>query len=240
MGVRLPKANLNAKQLQATLVVYAQNIHTKLTANADFPSADFPVTLVVLQGYIDRYQAALVNAVKGSKNQTAVKSQEKANLIALLRSFMNYVNQTVYNFYVLAGSKITIAQIEALILSTGFDLSKTPGAINDTTGLLVPIIKKAQSNQPGTFQLLLRQYAKEKRGRKIYQINMRTSAVPGTVPVPAGQWAAYTRTSGNLKVEDLTSAKMYDYQIAAIGGNNTRLDVQKPLNFTSIQSIVIT
>lgn len=238
MGQKLPQANTRFQQKQSTLAQFAARVYNMMTGNSYYPTPAIP--LATLVGYINTYNAMLASSVKGSKTDTASKNAAKGTLVNALRVQAKYVTQTAYNL--IATSSIMEQQLQAMrtiILSSGFEISKVPNPVADTGGLDLAIIKKVISDQPGNIHILLRQYATPKRGTKTWQIQYRTALEPGTVPVPAGPWQTNTYTSGNIYIDGLTSGKTYDYQIAAVGGNNTKLNQRNQVNFSVIKQVVV-
>lgn len=237
MGQRLPKADRNFSILtDANLIARAQSIHDGVLANVAIFAAP-PVTMAALQTDIDNYKNFSAAAVKGSKTQTAAKNEAKKSLINDLRSTVEYVNMVVNNEYYT--NNIQYEGLTTIVLLSGAALQKDPKPAANNVGLGIPIIHRAISNQAGSLSILLRQYERWKRGTKIWQVQYRTSAIPGTVPVPAGEWVSDTFTSGNINITGLDSGKYYDYQIAAVGGRDVKLNNENPMNWTRLQSIVI-
>lgn len=237
MGQRLPKANSEfGKLTDSGLIARAQAIHDGMVANvAIFPTP--PITMLLFQGFIDNFKSTSATAVKGSKVDTALKSSAKSDLINNMRSIVTYINQVIYDQYQSNTSNLTGYRYQ--ILLSGAGLAKEPNPAANNVGLGIPIIHRAISNQAGSLSILLRQYERWKRGTKVWQVQYRTSAIPGTVPVPAGEWISDTFTSGNINITGLESGKYYDYQIAAVGGRDVKLNNENPMNWTRLQSIVI-
>jgi hypothetical protein len=239
MGLKLPTADTNFKQKQAQLAKFASNIWTLMgnaTGVANFPAP--PILLVDLIVIINNYTSSLATAHKGSKDDTSNKNIAKQALIAALRAEAAYVTQQSQAQS--AGgdaNRANISMVQQFILTSGFKLSKVPSPVGDVQGIALPIVKKAISKESGTMHLLLRNYTRYKKGVKTWQLQYRTSEVGET---PAGPWITQTFTSGNITAEGLTSGTTYDWQVAAVGGHNTRLNVQNQINYTSIRKIVIT
>lgn len=240
MGLRLPKCSTDFKMKQATLAKVATNIYTKMGSVQGLINFPVPaVALVDLVAAINTYTTSLAAAVKGSKDQTDAKDTSKVALINLLRTQAIYVDTIALQ----AGSNTSqnsqtnITAMKGIILSSGFLLSNAPGPVANNVGVAMPIIKKAISKNPGQLHLLLRQYTKYKKGVNTWYLQYRLSAVGVT---PAGPWMNQTFTSGNIVADGLTSGKTYDWQVAGIGGHNTKLNSTNPVNFTNIQQIVIT
>ena len=196
------------------------------------------VALADLVSALNTYTVSLAAAGKNfSKTQTEAKNANKKALINLLRTQALYVTQVAQLPWLGTGTvnPAIIATIQNYILTSGFALNNAPGPVANTAGTGLPIVKKAISKSIGTFHLLLRNYTKQKKGVKVYMVNMRTSA-HGTTP--AGNIFSTPETTGNITIGSLTSGLTYDWQVGAIIGK-TALGNQPPTNFTAWQQIVI-
>lgn len=241
MPVKYPLCFLDRKIRQNDLLTYAQKIHNGIAANPTlYPVLDLPIPLTDFQLTIDAYQTALSNAVKGSKNSTALKNNAKTAVTYALRIYAQYIDVAARS------TNPNIDQyplIEANILASGFMVDKNPAPAQQVQGLDIPIVRRAISKEPGKFYLILRNYEASKRGKRMYSLMMRTAAiaaVPPATAVPAGPWVSTPFTSSNMTQQGLVSGKIYDWQVALIGGRNVKLNQQKPINYTKIQQIVIT
>lgn len=239
MGVRLPSAVTNFKQKQSELGKVAANVYTQMGSTQGLINFPTPaVALADLVSALNTYTVSLASAGKNfAKTQTAEKNANKKALINLLRTQALYVTQVAQLPWLGTGTvnPSIIATIQNYILTSGFALNNAPGPVANTAGTGLPIVKKAISKSIGTFHLLLRNYTKQKKGVKIYMVNIRTSATPGH---PAGNIISIPETTGNITIEDLTSGTTYDWQVGAIIGK-TPLGTQPPINFTAWQPIVI-
>lgn len=238
MGLRLPTADTNFKQKQAILAKFAANIYT-LMGNAEgviaFPTP--PVALTDLIVLINNYNTALATAFKGSKEDTSNKNDAKAALIGALRANAIYVTQVSQALTLDGGaSTVTISVIKQSILSSGYKLNKTPIPVADRVGISLPKVKHAISKEVGSLYILLTQYTRFKKGTKVWQLRYRTTA-NGTTP--AGPWVNVTFSSGRITATGLTSGKVYDWQVGAIGGWDTRLNNANPINYTPVRRVVI-
>lgn len=238
MGLRLPQADVDFKNLTNTdLAKYAQTVHDLMTENdAIFDTP--PVSMAALQSSINAYKAALAAAIKGSKAQTAAKNSAKESLKLILKQLAGYVNTIVVSSNA-GGSVTNLTALRSLVSLSGFKISKDPLPVANNTGLEIPIIKIAESVETGKLHLLLRQYTKAKAGTFMWQVAVRTSAVPGTPGTPAGPWQYYQLTNGNINIEALTSGISYDYQVAAVGGRDVKTNQFRPVNYTEIRSLYI-
>ena len=240
MGFRLPKPDLYFSKFTNTqLIQRAQQVHDALTADTtDFPTP--PVSMAIFLTSISDLKTAQAAAVKGSKVQTTAAKDARKFVIGYMRTLGLYV-QTVASGTVPSSNPNTVDTIKSMVLKSGFTLSADPGpAANKTAGVPIPQVKKAISREAGKLYILVRQQQKRKRividtsiGRKMWSVRIRTSAVGST---PAGEWVTYNLTTSNMNIEGLTSGVQYDYQVAAVGGHNTKLNMQNPLNYTKIQS----
>lgn len=239
MGVRLPSAVTNFKQKQSELGKIAANVYTQMGSTQgliNFPTPAVPLTELVAA--LNTYTVSLASAGKNfAKTQTAAKNAAKKALINLLRTQALYVTQVAQLVFYGTGTvnPSIISNIQNYILTSGFALNNAPGPVANQAGSGLPIVKKAISKSAGTFHLLLRNYTKQKKGVKIYQVNMRTSAHDTT---PAGNIFSTPETTGNITIGGLTSGVTYDWQVGAIIGK-TALGNQPPTNFTAWQQIVI-
>lgn len=247
MGMRMPQADLYFSQYTDTqLAQRAQQVHDLMNTNdALFDTP--PIPLASFLSDIVTYRGAMAASLKGSKAQTTAKSSSKERVQNDLRQLALYVNtiilQTMQNT---TTPHTNYAGLEILALS-GFAFSSDPTPqANSTVGIPAPIIKRVMSKTPGTLYILLQQQQKRKRvvidtslGRKWYQMKYRTAAIPGIVPVPAGEWMYQTFTSSRITAIGLTSGKTYDYQVAAVGGRNVQQNESQPLIYTQARQVVI-
>lgn len=238
MGNKLPSVRARFNERQANLAKQATNVYTMMGSVQGliyFPTPAVP--LVALVVYINAYTNSLATARKGSKMDTEAKDQAKADLIAALRAQALYVTSIAQ---VYPGTPTPLAsrysRMRQVVLASGFQVNKVPNPVADNIGIVRPIVRKAISQSAGTLHLLLRQYTKYKKGTKTWQLQYRTSA-HGTTP--AGDWVTQLFTSGNITAQGLPSVAI-DYQVGAVGGHNTRTNSQNPVNYTTIQKIVIT
>lgn len=243
MPSKLPSANLNGRgstkrYTDSQLINRAQQIHDAMLANVATFASPQP-TMIALQTLINNYQNATVAAIKGTKLQTAAKATAKKALLLALKQEQQYVNQ-VAQVILTPQNKTLIPAVKRIILLSGFAVSDTSNPVEAGSGLNIPIIRRAKSEMAGSIKILVRQYTAAKKNTLLWQVNYRTSAIPGTPVTPAGPWLTQTFTGQNqILLEGLTSGISYDYQIAAIGGRDTQRNQDKPINFTPISSIVV-
>ena len=246
MGLKLPTADTNFKQRQSSLGVVASNVYTQMGSAQgiiNFPTPEVPLATLVTA--INSYNTALGNAKRGSKDDTTAKNNARAALEGLLRTQAIYVTGVAQQSTPVAQANARqIAAMQAIILSSGFKINKRPLPPAGSVGIKKPIVRQAISKTPGTLYVLLRQYTKVKKATKVWELLYRTSEIPpvppATTPTPAGPWTVATFTSGSITVEGLTSGIFYDWQVGAVGGHNTKLNVQNPVVYTAVKKVVIT
>lgn len=240
MSKRIPQANLYIdKYTDSQLIARAQQVHDLMLANvAIFPAPSLPVAMVDLQTLIDDYAAATAAAIKGTKAQTDTKNARKLDLILALKQLALYVTQVAQINISDTPQSILIAK--QTINRSGFLVSFEPRPVDPISGIPAPIVRKAVSETAGTLKILVRQYTNANRNTLTYQVNYRTSAIPGTPGTPAGPWLTQTFTGQNqILLTGLTSGISYDWQIAAIGGRDIKRNENPPINYTPISSVVI-
>lgn len=237
MAKPLPKVDLNFKQKQALLIITATAVHAGLTGNAVYPTP--PITLTALQTAIDNYQAALVSSIKGSKADTSAKNDARLALINILRVEGAYVNQVNQDLYNATPSPATVTIMRENIISSGFKIAKTLSPVQASKGLVLPKIRKLISPSSGNLYLLVKNYTEAQRGKKVFQVQYRTSATTSPA-TPAGDWVIATLTKRFINISGLETGKQYDVQVAIIGGRNIKLNDQKTVNYTPIQQLIIT
>lgn len=242
MAIRVPQADLYFdKYTDTQLIARAQQVHDKMLANiATFPALTLPVDLVDLQTYIDDYTSATVAAIKGTKTQTTDKLNAKRDLQVALKSLAVYVNNRASSITGIVPNPGVVLKMAQVVNMSGFMLSKDPKPVDAVNGIPRPQIRRAISNEPGLLKILIRQYTNANRNTLLYQVQYRTSAIPSTIPVPAGPWLTQTFTGQNqIVLTGLESGKRYDWQIAAIGGRDIKRNDNPPVNYTQIESVVI-
>lgn len=237
MAKPLPKVDLNFKQKQALLIITATAVHAGLTGNAVYPTP--PIALTVLQTAIDNYQAALVSSIKGSKADTSAKNDARLALINILRVEGAYVNQVNQDLYNATPTPATVTTMRENIISSGFKIAKTNSPVQASKGVALPKIRKLISPSSGNLYLLVKNYTEAQRGKKVFQVQYRTSATTSPV-APAGDWVIATLTKRFINISGLQTGKQYDVQVAIIGGRNIKLNDQKTVNYTPIQQLIIT
>lgn len=207
MATRLPKANTAFQKYSNTdLVTYAQAIHDgMLAAIATFPTP--PVSAAALQTLIDNYEAALAASIDGSKLQKAQMHRTRALLWNALRSIAAYVNQIIY-LQISQGASYEDA--EALILSTGFELSKQPEPVGE---LPAPIVRSWSSPQIGQLYILVERLPGARAYEVVYKIVGQPDSSEQTAVSP----------STRIKINGLTSGQNYSFRVAGVGSETLRM-----------------
>lgn len=207
MAARFPKANTAFdKQTDTNLATYAQGIHDGLLASVGtFPTP--PVSVAVLQGYIDNYVAALALATGpgAGKENTANKNYLKQILKDALRTNAFYVNQLIAAA-ILAGNSYLSQQTD--ILATGYELSADPAPAGALPS--VEFIKYGSFNK-GQYYILCRKIPNA-RGYVVRVVDLTSLANPYEVSIP----------STRITLLGLISGHEYTFMVAAIGSNPTR------------------
>lgn len=203
--VRLPKANtwfVHYKDTQ--LATIAENIRLGLLATiADFPTP--PVLPAALSGLITTYVAALAAAVDGSKQQTATKEAAKIQLQNALRLDCKYVNQIIYGDVF---SGMTYEDAQALILSTGYQLSKDPEPVGN---LPQAEIKKYGSPKPRQLSILVIAIP----GARGYQVDYWITGEARNTAI------TFMSATSRILIPNLTSGQQLTFTVIGIGANNT-------------------
>ena len=175
----------------------AQHILQCMTGNVNFPSP-LP-TLADLQTVITAYSNALGKAVDGTRQDTALKNQARAALEDLLRNLGMYVQMNSHND-------------PAIMLSSGFDISKTPAPVGvlpkpDGFGITV-------NESKGSMDV----YLNAINGAKSYQYEFTETPV-----TPTNIWHVQTDTSTYITITNLQSGKEYAFRVCGIGSDPARV-----------------
>ncbi len=184
------KVLISYSRLKADAVlVLCQTVHTQMTGNAHFTTP--PVTMVELNGQSTRLESAITAANTRDREKLAVLRNEKSNACDMLRKLANYVNTTA------AGN-------EAVLLTSGFPLSKTPEK-HPATGPVAKIDAKF-TDLPGIINLM---WSRAKHAR-YYNVFMSSDN---------GQtWQLLdTVFSRKMLVEGLASGQRYSFKVVPVG-----------------------
>ena len=184
------------KATDGSLKVTAVAIHQGLTDNPSFPNP--PVPLPALVAAIAAFSDALVAQEQGGTMATAVKNDQRAALIALLRKLANYVEDN-------CGGNL------ATLLSTGFTAVSTSRA---RTPVAVPFILNVVNGHSGQLLVKLREPI---ANAKCYELRYAAVGADGS----PGPWqnGGLNSNSRALALNGLTPGTAYIIQIRAIGGS---------------------
>lgn len=206
MSVRFPKANTwFQKQTDSTLLTYAQGIHDGLLAAiATFPTP--PILPAALQTIIDDYAAALSLAIGpgAGKINTANKNKTKLTLVLALRRDAAYVNNIIIG---LISTGTSYADAQALIISTGYQLSADPVPAGPLPAVMV---RKYGSYTKRQFYIL----CEKVNNAKAYTVRV--------FDVTANTAFEKSFPTTRITLTELISGHEYTFAIAAVGANPTR------------------
>lgn len=167
-------------------------IISSLTGNAAFPT---PIpTLAEIEAASDDYSSALVTAGTGNRSDIANKNAKRETVISLYNRLCTFVN-------------LTANGNAALLLTTGFDVSKTPEP---------KVVTKPQNlkvmNGAAAGSLLVS--VKRVPGAYSYVHQYTTDAT-----LAPDSWVSTTGTTAKLLLTNLAAGTMYYCRVAAVGGN---------------------
>ncbi len=184
--------NAFAKLGQDVLAVYALNVITLMTEDAQFTSLTPQIAL--LKDCYDAYMPALSNNVNGGRIATAEKDKCKETLINELRSLGNMVD------YLAQGEK-------NIIRTAGFTPRKSATSY---TALVAPSVQKYIVDGPSsTVTIQLSKVA----GVTQFAISKRIIVEGEDTPWINDDYA----TARRFKLSDLVVGKTYKFRICAIG-----------------------
>ena len=186
------KAFKDAELLQKT-----EHILQSMTGNANFATPS--PTLIIVKAAYDKYSLALGKVVDGTKQDTILKNQARADLEDLLQSLGLYV-------------QVTSNGDEAIMSSSGFDLGKIPAPV----GILPkPDAFTVETNvSKGCIDLSLNAIP----GARSYQYEY--TEVPATA---TSIWRVVSSTVTFVTITGLTSAKEYSFRVTGVGSDPTRV-----------------
>ena len=166
-----------------------------LMGNVRFPNP--PVTMAMLKSLLDAFQAAIIDAMEGSKKAMALRDSLRAQVISALKQVAAYVQENANGDF----------------SQTGFETYDTSAR---KTGQLVetPTFRKLYHGANSGEMMLLINAVPYARG---YQVQY--AALKDGVP---GPWTVVDVMSvkSAFKISGLTPATMYAFQVQAIGPNN--------------------
>jgi len=185
------------KYSDEALEIKAQLIHDSMTGNTHFPTPDPP--LADLLAAITNFQAAVLKAKNGSKEDTADKNAKRQTLVDLLHKLSYYV-------------QLTSNGGETIILSSGFDVNKQPG----TVGVLPKPenFKVSVGANKGSIDLSCDPVAHA----RFYEFQY--TEAPASVN---SVWVLKTATKHKLLIEGLASGHQYTFKVAAAGSDPNRI-----------------
>jgi hypothetical protein len=173
-------------------LTFAKSVEVKMTGNDNFPTPQ--PTLAVVGTAITDYETALANAADGGKTETALKNQKRAALDAVLKQLASYV-------------ELVADDDEAKLLSSGFDLSKTPtpaGPLGAAQNFRVEAGDKGQ----------LKLVCDANKQTRVYKM--------GYKQVGETAWTEVDSTSSRLLLTDLESGKEYVCRVLLVGTSPVR------------------
>ena len=185
------------KYSDAGLSNKANYIVDKMTGNSFFAT---PVpSLKDVTDANNAYIAALGKVEYGSKEDTVIKNNLRAALIALLKQLADYVQSTSNGD-------------EANILSSGFDVNKKPSLIGQLDKPEGFTVKPGENKGSVVLNCNVVQYA------NFYEFEFME--LPATVN---SMWIQKTGTKRKMQIDGLTSGKQYTFRVAAAGSDPSRI-----------------
>jgi len=169
----------------------ARNIHTSMTGNANFQTPS--PSLTDLNAAITAFEASVDAADGGSRQEIAVKNQNKEILINVLHLLGNYVLFTSVNNEVVA-------------TSSGYKVGKQPLPAPPLTKPEQPVLVNGLNR--GELELS----CKAVKGAKSY-----VHEITATPVTTASVWKPITATRSKFMFTGLESGKEYGCRVAAIG-----------------------
>jgi len=178
------------------LSVMASHVIKLMTENAHFPNPNPALDVIATAN--EAYLASLNKAQNGSKEDTAIKNNNRKNLESLLKTETDYVQR------ISKGD-------EAIILSSGFEVNRKPttvGPLVKATGLTV----KAGDNK-GSMAVNCNIVNRA----TFYEFEF--TEAPSS---PNSIWQKRTSTKHRLLIDGLTSGKQYIFRVAGAGSDPSR------------------
>lgn len=171
------------------LAVQATTIVTDMTDNINFATPAPP--LADVQAALTAYDTALAAAKGGGLQQTAEKNQCRHTLESVLSQLAAYVQANCNHN-------------EAIALSSGFPLAKTPQPAGP---LPKPENLKARLDKPGAVALTVR------------PVPHAMSYLWKYKPAAGADWQEILTTSARTAIQGLTSGQQYSFMVTAIGAH---------------------
>ena len=184
------------KYSDESLATKSQVIHDDMNGNEHYPAPD--PSLDTLQTAINDFKVAIVKATNGSKDDTAIKNARRQIVEDCLHRLSYYV-------------QVTSNGVEAVILSSGFDINKNSGTVG---ALPKPEnFKVMVGDNKGTVELSCDAVA----NASFYEYQYTKLPLSAT-----SIWTMRTATKRKLLVEGLTSGQQYVFKMAAGGSDPSR------------------
>ena len=181
----------------AGLYQKSEHILQCMTGNPNFASPT--PALTALQAAITKYSDALGKVVDGTRTDTALKNQARAELEAILHDLGLYVQLNGKND-------------EAIILSSGFDIASTPTPIGVLAKPENFTVETGKSK--GCIDVSLNPV----NGARSYQFEYTDTPV-----TPTSVWHVVTCTAAFVTITGLVSGKEYAFRVTGIGSDPTRV-----------------
>ena len=175
----------------------ATYIVEKMTGNTSFVTPDPALSEVTAAN--TKYIAALGKAEYGTKEDTVIKNNLRIELAALLKQLAEYVQTTSDGD-------------EAIILSSGFDLTKKPA----TVGVLDKPVNF--TIKPGKNKGSINASCDKVESANFYEIAYTETPVTAT-----SIWRQYSSTKSKADVNGFTSGVEYAFRMCGAGSNPARV-----------------
>lgn len=183
-----------------TLITFARNVLALLYNMAGLPP--IPVPEATVKTAIDSFAEAKAAQPNGGKAATADKNDKRDELIVLLKTLANFVQETCNNNL-------------ALLLSTGFEAVSQNRA---QYPLAKPVIERMVPGMTGTMLVTLSR-EKVARGTEIRVAEIGPDGAPGEFRTPF-----FSSTSRNVKVPNLVPGALFALQGRSMGGSTGSSD----------------
>ena len=190
MSINNYRVNLGfAGYADADLGDFVDNIIASVTGNPSFPTP--PVSMVVLGTERTAYGTAVINAMQGGKQLTAIKRAAKKVVITLLRKNGAYVQSIA-------------SQDVAMLLSSGYQANSTNRA---QTQLDIPVILAILNEMTTTLTVRLQPVDNARAYQVRYSVN-------------GGAWLPIVDSTQARRIilPNLTPGTTYTVQSRAVGG----------------------
>jgi hypothetical protein len=183
-----------------TLDATVENVITKMTGNATYPTPD--PALTVITPSLEAFKTALTNMNQGGTATTLARDEARAALIALLRQLVLYIEKTAN------GDPVKL-------LSSGFDITSSSRA---PVVLTKPAISGIDFGTAGSVIL----HCGAMGGATFLKTQYRVNG-GAWIEGPTSTQAR------NIIIPGLVSGTMYDFRVEAGAGNNNVSDWSDPV-----------